>query len=100
MIRGMNAHLLAEMSRLNDRIHCGETGFLQCSAWVALDLGIPFDQWTVAVAEFRELAPTTLRKQWRLAEADRNACLVDDGQADEQTRWGLKKVVTTSVTSN
>lgn len=73
------------------RLPCGELGYLQSSAWEALDTGVTFNTWVAILATMPEVtrAAATLRKQWRLAEKDRNACLVDDGKAHLQTFWGM-----------
>lgn len=75
--------------RLKNRITCGETGLLQCSAWVALDLKMSYEQWvgTLRLADVGA-AEATLRKQFRLCEQDRNACLVEDGESEQQTFYG------------
>lgn len=88
----MNTAIYEEAKRLNDqgRALCGQTGVLQLSAWTALDLGASYEEWAEAVAAVRPMNPVTFRKQFRLVENDRNACLVDDGQADAQTTYGKK----------
>jgi len=70
---------------------CGEIGWLQTSAWRALDDGLSFDEWRAAVtAASNGLRPAieTLRKQFRFCEIDRNACLADDMRHDEMTNYG------------
>lgn len=73
-----------------DRQPCGECGYLQCSAWAALDDGQTFEQWSTAVLSINPRSMNTLKKQYRLAEVDRNACLVDDGESHNQTKWGTR----------
>ena len=84
----MNSQLHDTMARLHaeGRTTCGQTGFLQLSAWEALDLGLDFDAWRDQAAKFREQAPATFQKQFRLAEKDRNACLELEGKTG--TKWG------------
>lgn len=88
----MNTAIYEKTKRLSDqgRTACGMTGVLQLSAWTALDLGASYEEWAEAVVAVLPLSLATFRKQFRLAENDRNACLVDDGQADAQTTYGKK----------
>lgn len=88
----MNTAIYEKAKRLADqgRTPCGMTGVLQLSAWLALDLGASYEEWAEAVTAWRPMSAETFRKQFRLAEKDRNACLVDDGRADAQTTYGKK----------
>lgn len=88
----MNTAIYEKAKRLADqgRTPCGMTGVLQLSAWVALDLEASYEEWVEAVATWCPMNAATFRKQFRLAEKDRNACLVDEGRADAQTTYGKK----------
>lgn len=70
------------------RPRCGQCGWIQLSAWEALDLGLGYDEWVTQIPEQMMMAPATLRIQFRKAEKDRNACLVDDGHPEQQTLYG------------
>lgn len=67
-----------------------ELGALQNTAWLSLDAGLGFQAWLDAVLTVQVIHPNTVRKQYRLAEADRNACLADDGMPSLQTRFGVR----------
>jgi hypothetical protein len=70
---------------------CGEIGWLQVSAWSALDDGLSYDQWRLAVLAVTSghgPAPATMRKQYRFCEIDRNACLCDDKRVTDITYFG------------
>lgn len=69
---------------------CGELGALQTTAWQSLDAGVGYQAWLVAIGTVQPVHLNTARKQYRLAEADRNACLVDDGMPSLQTRYGVR----------
>lgn len=82
---------IVEMKRT--RRPCGQIGWLQCSAWFALDEGLTYDQWRLAVYEATKgqgPAPVTMRKQYRFCEIDRNACLCDDLRVADITYFGDK----------
>lgn len=84
--------LIALIAARQQHLPCGEIGYLQLSTWAALDLGLTFEQWVEALTKVENAtrAPATLRKQWRLSEVDRNACLIDDEQPRSVTTWGRK----------
>jgi len=83
--------LQQELKRLQGRPLCGENGRLQCSGWIALDMGLTFEQWVKEVqAAPHPGALPTMRIQFRKMEADRNACLVEDGDEHLQTFYGKR----------